>query len=172
VRLVPILTVYSYGNLPIERRICSIILEFPMPKFTLPARIGEVKVAMRGSEKNCTSVGLTVRKKVLFVCTANLQRSPTAEKHFQNWKGLWEAKSAGVMPVPEGNSLSQELVDWADLVICMEPEHAEYLETNFNCTPSKLKVLNIADRYTRDDPQLIRQLERTAITILEAAAYR
>jgi predicted protein tyrosine phosphatase len=134
-------------------------------------RSDEVKGMLRGSGKGCRFVGLSVRKKVLFVCTANLQRSPTAEKHFQNWGELWEAKSAGIMPVPEGKPLSQELVDWADIVICMEPEHAEYLEANFHCDPTKLKVLNIEDIYSRYDPELIRQLERRVIPILEAATH-
>ncbi len=107
-----------------------------------------------------------MKKKVLFVCTGNLQRSPTAEGHFRNWKSTWETKSAGTDPVSEGISLTQELVDWADLVICMESEHAEYIKAQFKCAPSKLRVLDIADRYFRDDPDLVRELERKVIPLL------
>lgn len=105
-------------------------------------------------------------KKVLFVCTGNFQRSPTGESLFQNWKGKVQTKSAGTDPVPGGTPLSQELVDWADLILCMEPEHAAYVKEYFKCDPAKLKVLNIADRYYRGDPELIRELERKVTPLL------
>jgi predicted protein tyrosine phosphatase len=106
-------------------------------------------------------------RKVLFICTANLQRSPTAERLFQNWNGNWDARSAGVMPHPEGNPLTQKLIDWADLIIVMEPIHVEHIHSYFQCPPEKLRVLNIADRYFRDDPELIRDLKRKVPPLLE-----
>jgi predicted protein tyrosine phosphatase len=106
-------------------------------------------------------------RKVLFVCTANLQRSPTAENLFQGWKGIWEAKSAGIMPDPQGNPLTQELIDWADLIIVMEPIHSHYIHSHFQCSPAKIRILNIADRYFRDDPELISILRMKAPPILE-----
>ncbi len=87
-------------------------------------------------------------RKVLFVCTANVSRSPTAEDLFQGWKGVWEAKSAGITPDPRGRLLTQELIDWADLIIVMEPTHGEYITSHFQCSPDKIRILNIADRYT------------------------
>jgi predicted protein tyrosine phosphatase len=110
----------------------------------------------------------TMRKRVLFICTANLQRSPTAENLFQNWRGRWEAKSAGIMPVPEGTLLTQELIDWADLILVMEPVHAYHVNADFKCDPNKVKVLNIADRYFRDDPELIRELRAKVTRILDS----
>ncbi len=109
-------------------------------------------------------------KKVLFICTGNLQRSPTAEDYFRNWKGMWETRSAGTEPVSGGIPLTQGLVDWADLVLCMESEHAEYIQANFKCAPDKLKVLNIPDRYFRHDPELVRELERKVIPLLEKSS--
>ncbi len=109
-------------------------------------------------------------KKVLFVCTGNLQRSPTAEDHFRNWKGMWETRSAGTEPVNGGIPLTQGLVDWADLVLCMESEHAAYIRANFKCASDKLKVLNISDRYIRHDPELVRELERKVIPLLEKSS--
>jgi predicted protein tyrosine phosphatase len=105
---------------------------------------------------------------VLFVCTANLQRSPTAENLFRNWKGQWQTKSAGVMPEPEGTLLTQELIDWADLILVMEPVHAHYVNTHFKCDPNKVKVLNIADRFFRGDPALIRELKEKVGPILDS----
>jgi predicted protein tyrosine phosphatase len=80
-------------------------------------------------------------RKVLFVCTANLQRSPTAERLFQGWKSVWEAKSAGIMPDSEGNPLTQELIDWADLIIVMEPIHNQYIKGHFLCWPYKIRTI-------------------------------
>lgn len=74
-----------------------------------------------------------MRNRVLFVCTANLQRSPTAQSLFRSWKGRWETRSAGISPVLGGNGLTQELIDWADLILVMEPVHAEYIEAQFKC---------------------------------------
>jgi predicted protein tyrosine phosphatase len=106
-------------------------------------------------------------RKVLFVCTANLQRSPTAEKLFQGWKGVWESKSAGIMPDPTGNPLTQELVDWADLILVMEVAHGDYICSHFQCSPQKVRILNIPDRYFREDPELVRLLQKKVPPVLE-----
>ena len=110
---------------------------------------------------------MIVLRKVLFVCTANLQRSPTAERLFDGWKSNWEAKSAGIMPEPGGTPLSQTLLDWAEFVIVMEPIHSQFIRENFKCAANKIRVLNIADRYFREDPELIRELRIKVTPILE-----
>jgi predicted protein tyrosine phosphatase len=106
--------------------------------------------------------------RVLFVCTGNRDRSPTAERMFHNWKGRWEAKSAGTSPVPGRNALTQELVDWADLILVMESDHSGFILANFNCNPDKIRVLNIPDMYLRDDPELIREFQNKLPPILSA----
>jgi predicted protein tyrosine phosphatase len=111
---------------------------------------------------------MTEKHHALFVCSANLQRSPTAERAFQNWKNVWETKSAGTMPVENGQSLTQELIDWADVIIVMESHHAGYILSNFQTDRTKIKVLDIADVYYRDDPELIRQLEMKVTPILQS----
>lgn len=72
------------------------------------------------------------------------------------------------MPEPEGHLLTQELIDWADLILVMEPIHAHYVNTHFRCDPKKVMVLNIADRYFRDDPELIRELKQKVGPILDS----
>lgn len=106
-------------------------------------------------------------RKVLFVCTANVSRSPTAENLFQGWEGVWDAKSAGIMPDPRGKLLTQELVDWADLIIVMEPTHSEFITSHFHCSLDKIRILNVADRYTRDDPELVNVLRKKVPPILQ-----
>ena len=90
-------------------------------------------------------------KQVLFVCTANICRSPMAEATFNALAGdtglPWRARSAGVfaaegypmapearevlaesgIPVGEHRSrpLTQEMLREADLVLAMTPRHVE-----------------------------------------------
>ena len=71
------------------------------------------------------------------------------------------------MPSFNGNPITQGLVDWADLVLVMESDHAEYVQANFKTNPDKLRVLHVPDRYVRDDPELIEELRMKVIPILE-----
>ena len=87
---------------------------------------------------------------------------------FHNWKGKWEAKSAGTSPVPGRNALTQQLLDWAHLILVMEPDHSRFISANFNCNPDKIHILNIEDIYMRDDPELIRELQNKVPPILNA----
>ncbi|CAN5333980.1 hypothetical protein BH11PSE14_BH11PSE14_19620 [soil metagenome] len=57
--------------------------------------------------------------RVLFVCSRNRLRSPTAEQVFADWPGI-EVASAGTASdadVP----VTPELLQWAELVLVMEP---------------------------------------------------
>ena len=57
-------------------------------------------------------------KRVLFICSQNRLRSPTAEQVFSNRPGF-EVASAGVNP--EAAALvSPELLEWADVIFVME----------------------------------------------------
>ena len=104
-------------------------------------------------------------RKVLFVCSANLDRSPRAQKLFNNWKGKWEARSAGITASSEGTALTQAVIDWAELVLVMEPAHAQFLHDHFKCDPNKVRVLNI--RTHPGDSKLIKELMRKVPPILE-----
>ena len=59
--------------------------------------------------------------KILFVCSANIDRSPTAEHIYANQTGL-EVKSAGVSWYAQ-QPVTTELLQWADVILCMEEEH-------------------------------------------------
>jgi len=63
--------------------------------------------------------------------------------------------------------LTQKLIDWADLILVMETQHAEYIKTTFESDPDKIKVLDIPDIYVRNDPELIQELKKKALPILE-----
>jgi len=70
-----------------------------------------------------------MRTKLLFVCSRNLWRSPTAESLFRNHP-RYEARSAGTE-----NSARIKLtaghVGWADLIFCMEKKHAARVQERF-----------------------------------------
>lgn len=103
---------------------------------------------------------------VLFVCSGNRDRSPTAERLFDNWDGRWKAKSAGTSPILGGKPVSQALIDWADLILVMEPMHAEYILSNFRSERKELHVLGIEDIYMRNDSELVHELQRKVIPLL------
>jgi predicted protein tyrosine phosphatase len=70
-----------------------------------------------------------MRKKVLFVCSANVDRSPTAEKIYRREPSL-NVRSAGTLSyarVP----VSAELIEWADCVCVMQPSHLRSIGENF-----------------------------------------
>lgn len=93
--------------------------------------------------------------KLLFVCTGNLDRSPTAEELF---KDKHKTKSCGVSlgsPV----RLSKELIDWADKIFCMQELHKEIVLEIQPKAKDKVIVLNIEDSYFKNDPELIKLLK-------------
>ncbi|MHA6266351.1 low molecular weight protein tyrosine phosphatase family protein [Aliiroseovarius sp. CAU 1755] len=97
--------------------------------------------------------------KVLFVCTANKLRSPTAETVFSAWDGV-EAVSAGTSP-DAPLPLSKELVASADVIFAMETHHRERVRKKFKQRPADARIitLHIPDEYERDDPVLVALLE-------------
>ncbi|WP_210240326.1 hypothetical protein [Amaricoccus solimangrovi] len=97
--------------------------------------------------------------KVLFVCTANKLRSPTAERVFRDWPGI-EAISAGTDPASP-RPLTKELVASADMIFAMEKHHREWIRKKFKERPSDGKIfdLGIPDEFERDDPVLVKLLE-------------
>ena len=69
------------------------------------------------------------KKHLLFLCSRNKLRSPTAEAIFANHPGV-EADSAGLNPDAEV-PLSEEQIEWADLILVMEKIHRTRLNRKF-----------------------------------------
>lgn len=104
-------------------------------------------------------------KRVLFVCTANMDRSPTAEALFKR-KGGFEAKSAGTWMYAR-RRISRDLVEWADLIFAMENHHRDAILSVCPEAEKKTIVLDIPDIYPRNDPDLIRILKTKLSGYLE-----
>ena len=106
------------------------------------------------------------KTRVLFVCSANLNRSPTAEKMLAGHP-CYEARSCGILPESEKVCQAED-VKWADIVVCMEEWHREALRSSFPETASRrVAVLDIPDAYFRDDPHLVLLLDERLARILE-----
>ena len=107
---------------------------------------------------------------VLFVCSANRLRSPTAEQVFSSWPGV-ETDSAGIS---SGASvlLSSEQIDWADMIFVMEKTHRNKLVRRFRHHLKNKRVicLDIPDDYEFMDPVLVRTLESRVGRFLARAA--
>lgn len=100
-----------------------------------------------------------MKKRILFICSQNKLRSPTAEAVFADHPAI-EVDSAGLnndATVP----LSEEQVRWADLIIVMEKSHRNRLNRKFKAAlgGTRLAVLNIPDEYDYMDPSLIALLK-------------
>ena len=98
-------------------------------------------------------------KCVLFVCSQNALRSPTAEQLFAAHPGI-ETASAGTNNDAE-EPLTSELVRWADLIFVMETSHRAKLSKRFRADLRGKRVicLDIPDDYAYMDPALVRLLE-------------
>jgi predicted protein tyrosine phosphatase len=105
--------------------------------------------------------------KVLFVCTANKLRSPTAAAVFADAPGL-EVRSAGLdaaCPRP----LTAELVAWADRLFVMEQRHREAIRRRFKQAlgAKPLIVLGIPDNYDFMQEELVALLKERVPQFLQ-----
>ena len=98
-------------------------------------------------------------KNVLFVCSQNKLRSPTADQVFADWPDI-EVSSAGTNNDAE-NPLSSELVEWADIIFVMERTHRTKVQSRYRSAlkGKRLIYLHIPDDYDFMDPGLIRLLK-------------
>lgn len=98
-------------------------------------------------------------RNVLFICSQNRLRSPTAEQVFADWSGI-ETSSAGLNHDAE-NPLTPELLQWAQLIFVMERAHRSRLSTKFRQYLGSRRVvcLDIPDEYEYMAPDLIALLQ-------------
>ena len=97
-----------------------------------------------------------IKKKVLFVCTANYYRSVTAEHIFRHWETL-DVKSAGTHEWAT-KVITQEMIDWADIIFVMEHHHKDSILEIDTSAIDKIIVLEIPDIFKRFDKRLIKIL--------------
>lgn len=95
---------------------------------------------------------------ILFVCSRNEWRSPTAETIYKNHE-LINVKSAGTSP-SASIKISQKHIDWADIIFVMEKKHRQIIAQKFgeSFDKQKIVVLDIPDDYQYMDEELIEEL--------------
>lgn len=97
-------------------------------------------------------------RKVLFVCTANQQRSPTAERMYAE-DPRFSVRSAGTHAFAAHRIAEADLL-WADMVVAMEEPHARSIRERFPEAAARVRlvVLGIPDMYRFMDPQLVQEI--------------
>lgn len=102
--------------------------------------------------------------KLLFVCSRNRLRSPTAEAVFAAYDGL-EVRSGGTAKDAEYRVGTDDL-EWADLVLVMERHHAKTLRAMFPKHQARVVVLGIQDEYALMQKELVTLLEQKVLPLV------
>lgn len=99
-------------------------------------------------------------KRVLFICSRNRLRSPTAEQVFSLWPDI-ETDSAGLSADAE-TVLERDQIDWATIIFVMEKRHKHLLTQRFGDALRGKRVicLDIPDNYAFMQAELVELLER------------
>jgi predicted protein tyrosine phosphatase len=108
-----------------------------------------------------------MRKKLLFVCSANRKRSPTAEALFKGSR-YYEARSGGTSERAR-IKLSEGLIGWSDSIFVMEKRHRELMFQRFASilNAKSVTVLDIPDDFAFMDEDLIELLRARLSPYLE-----
>jgi len=95
---------------------------------------------------------------LLFLCSRNQWRSPTAEVIFKNKPGI-DVKSAGTEPSARVR-VNANHIAWADVILVMEQKHKRRIVEMFReeIGHRKIVVLDIPDNYQFMDPELVEEI--------------
>lgn len=106
---------------------------------------------------------------LLFVCSRNQWRSPTAEAIYKDQSG-YHVRSAGTEPSARIR-VSAKLIQWADWIFVMEKRHKERLIEKFRAEviSKQVIILDIPDNYNYMDEALIDCIKATVSPYLEAS---
>ncbi|HYQ31230.1 MAG TPA: hypothetical protein VER04_28550 [Polyangiaceae bacterium] len=111
-------------------------------------------------------VAVGEKRNVLFICSKNQWRSPTAEAVWRKHPQL-SVRSAGTSSTAR-RKVSVDDVRWADVIFVMEEKHKSRLLAEFTTTieHKTLHVLDIPDDYKYMDPELVEQLQESVAALL------
>jgi predicted protein tyrosine phosphatase len=98
-------------------------------------------------------------KNLLFVCSENRLRSPTAEAVFSEHSRV-NAIGAGTNSDAK-TTVTGDLIEWADAILVMEKSHKNKISKKYKdlLKGKKLAVLDIPDNYEFMDEELIKILK-------------
>jgi len=98
---------------------------------------------------------------LLFICSRNQWRSPTAEKIYAKDQRC-NSRSAGTSPRAKRTVNSKDII-WADMIFVMEYKHKDRLKAEYSklLKYKKVIVLDIPDDYGYMDEALIEILKES-----------
>ena len=104
---------------------------------------------------------------VLFVCSMNKWRSPTAEKVYAKHE-LINTRSRGTSQKAR-RTISADDLKWADVVFAMEGKHQQQLQSRFpgEMAYTDIHVLDIPDEYQFMDSELVQCIEDAVGELLD-----
>ena len=96
---------------------------------------------------------------LLFVCSRNQWRSPTAEEVYKNHNGI-HVRSAGTSDSAR-IKLNAKTILWADIIFVMEKKHKQIIEERFGSEleHQQIIILDIPDEYQFMDPELVEEIK-------------
>ncbi|MFJ2545237.1 low molecular weight protein tyrosine phosphatase family protein [Pseudomonas sp. NPDC087612] len=105
---------------------------------------------------------------LLFVCSRNQWRSPTAEALWRRRPGF-DARSAGTSPNAR-KPIGPADIRWADVIFVMERKHHNRLQAQYArlLEHKPLHTLDIPDDFQYMDPELVALLEDSVGAFLAA----
>jgi len=103
---------------------------------------------------------------LLFVCSRNQWRSPTAEKVWSNHPKL-NVRSAGTSPSAR-KKITPKDIQWADMIFVMEKKHKNRIVAKFTrmVDYKPIHVLDIPDEYKYMDDELVELVNLSVANIL------
>lgn len=105
------------------------------------------------------------RKNLLFVCSKNQWRSPTAEKIYER-RDQFSVRSRGTSESARQTVRLADII-WADIIFVMEQKHKQRLSADYPGTRFKeLHVLDIPDDYGFMDSELVELLKEAIDPLL------
>ena len=128
-----------------------------------------VALVTPGNARNTTDVSKEKPpRRVLFVCGLNRYRSKTAEALYRDAPGF-EVKSAGLDRIAKVQ-VSQELLDWAHIVVVMEKRQRNVLHKRFRSLYQRKRIesIDVDDSHDFADPGLTALLREKLAPLLGA----
>ena len=103
--------------------------------------------------------------RILFICSANRDRSPTAEAIYKQYPDL-EARSTGILKPDE---TIQACLSWAEVIVTMEKHHEDYICEHFAeiVAEKPIHTLNIPDKYLYMQPLLVELIKERMVEVLQ-----
>ncbi len=121
-------------------------------------------MSTRNRLSNCENRFQGTALKVLCVCSAGLLRSPTAAHILSSDPFNFNTRAVGASKEYALCQLDSVMVKWADVIVCMEPEHAEPvyeimrelddIDFTYSDRDRKVHILNCPDNFAYMNVQL------------------